>query len=738
MRSQLSWLRVAVAGCVVLAAVPESASAQAKVNPDPQVKPEVTKLVLRGVQRVDIVDLERSIATTATSCRSLIVTLFCLMSHSSYWVNREYLDRTDLTRDIIRIRAYYWLRGFRETTVDTIVTKTGDKQVSVTFDITENPPTLLRRLSIDYDSTLFNERRINKLTLLRAGEPLDFVKLDSMRVLFANEMWSSGHSDATVDTLVTVDKARRLADVHMTLIPNHTTFVGAIEIIGLDKVSRQTVLNSITIRTGDKFRQGDVLESQRNLFESNLFRLAAIEIPPQFDSVKKIAITVSESPLHDAHTALGVTNIDFLQLDGTYSAYNLLGGARRLDISTTVGNILATQLAGHGFFYNPGRDIPGADSGKFLQPTWAASADFRQPAFLHRPANQLGIGGFAHRRSTPGIFIDHGYGGTVTLTNQVRIRAPVSLTYRFEVNRVEAGDVYFCINYGVCDTTTIGGLRSHERLSPASLTGFIDRSDNPLDPTRGYLARIDIEHASSATLSNYAYNRAYLDVAAYDHRGTSSVYAAHLRLGIIRSIGGSVLHPRKEFYAGGASSVRGFASNQLGPRVLTIDPNKLTDTSRAGACTQATVANGSCDVNLIQGLADKEFNPQPLGGTSILEGSIEYRFPIALRRKLTAAVFIDGAVVGSGPLPTLQSFTNITRGTGAITPGFGFRYKSPVGPIRVDIGFSPARVERLPVVTEITLNGERKIVPLTQARTYSPAKTLLDRFTLHFSIGQAY
>jgi hypothetical protein len=172
--------------------------------------------------------------------------------------------------------------------------------------------------------------------------------------------------------------------------------------------------------------------------------------------------------------------------------------------------------------------------------------------------------------------------------------------------------------------------------------------------------------------------------------------------------------------------------------VLTIDPNKLTDTSRTGHCTQATIADGSCDVNAIGGLADKEFNPQPLGGTSLLEGSIEYRFPIALRRRLTAAVFIDGAVVGSGPLPTLQNFTDITRGTGAITPGFGIRYKSAVGPIRVDVGYALPRTERLPVVTEITTNGERKIVPLTQTRSYTPAKKLIDRFTLHFSIGQAY
>jgi outer membrane protein assembly factor BamA len=738
MRLQLSWLRVAVAGFVVLAAVPETASTQAKVNPNPHEAPELKKLVLRGVQHVDIVDLEKSISTQASSCRSLVVALFCLVSHASWLVDRQYLDRGQLARDMIRIRVYYWWRGYRATEVDTIVTPIGPREVAVTFDIKEHEPTIVRRLTIDYDSLVFAEKRIKKLTLLSAGEPLDLIKLDSMRVLFANEMWASGHSDATVDTTVTVDKARRLADLHLTLIPNHATFVGPIEVLGLDKVSRTTVLNAITLRTGDKFRQGDVLQSQRNLFESNLFRLASVEVPPQFDSVKKIGITVSESPLHDAHTSLGLTNIDFLQVDGTYTAYNLLGGARRLDVSTTVGNILATQLAGHGLFYNPGTDIPGADSGKFLQPTWAASVDFLQPAFLQRPSNQAGFSAFAHRQSTPGIFIDRGYGGAVTLTNQVRVRAPVSLTYRFEVNRVDASDVYFCVNFGVCDTTTIGGLRSHQRLSPLSLTGFIDRSDDPLDPTRGYLARVDLEHASSVTLSDYAYNRAYLDVAAYDHHGLNSVYAAHLRLGMVRSLGGSVLHPRKELFAGGASSVRGYGPNQLGPRVLTIDPNKLTDTTRAGHCSLATVANGSCDVNAISGLADKEFNPQPLGGTSLLEGSIEYRFPIALQRKLTAALFVDGAVVGSGPLPTLQNFTDITRGTGAITPGFGIRYKSAVGPIRVDIGFAPSRTEQLPVVTEVTVNGEQKIVPLTHTRSYTPAKTLLERFTLNFSIGQAY
>ncbi len=736
----------AAAGCLLFLAVPVLARAQAKSKDDPRETPEVRKLVFHGVQSVDQVDLEKSIATDATACRNILLTPICLVSRSPYFVTRKYLDRKELATDVLRIRVYYWKHGFRNAEVDTTVTSIGPEQVQVTFDVREGPATRVRRLAIQYDSTLLSDRRVNKLVLLKAGDPLDLVKLDSMRILYANELWSQGHGDAHVDTAIVVDTARKIADVRLQLVPEHATFVGPIVIRGLDRVKETTVLNSITFHTGDAFRQNDMLESQRNLFESGLFRLAAIEVPPQLDSVKTVTIALNESPLHSSHVGVGLTNTEFLQTQATYTAFNFFGGARRLDINGTVEKILATQLAGHGFFHNPGADIPGADAGKYLQPTWSASIEFRQPAFLRRPANQAGFSGFAHRRSTPGIFIDRGFGGTATFTRQVRIRAPASLTYRYEVNRVDAGDAYFCVNYGVCDTLTIASLRSHQTLSPLALTGFIDRSDDPLDPTRGYVARIDLEHASGLTMSDYRYNRGYFDAAAYDHRGRQ-VFSAHLRLGAVHAFSGpdgdAVLHPRKRLYAGGASSVRGYGENQLGPRILAVDPAILTDPARPSACTLASIRDRSCDPDARNEAGtvfrDGDFIPQPLGGTSVAEGSVEYRFPLPLHRKLSGAVFVDGGVVGESQLQTLSDVKNITLGTWAVTPGFGIRYKSPVGPIRVDVGINPRQTEQLAVVTEVLIDGERKIVPLAHPRTYSPAgKTLLDRLTLHFSIGQPY
>src|SRR5205823_8118001 len=144
-----------------------------------------------------------------------------------------------------------------------------------------------------------------------------------------------------------------------------------------------------------------------------------------------------------------------------------------------------------------------------------------------------------------------------------------------------------------------------------------------------------LEHASSVTMSDYRYNRAFLDAALYTHFGraqqgwqtaTPQVFSAHLRLGFVRALGGragggiDLLHPRKRFYAGGAQSVRGYGENQLGPRILTIAPDKLAHAATmAGApasCDPITDAVRYCDPGT-GGLRDVDFNPQPLGGTTL-------------------------------------------------------------------------------------------------------------------------
>jgi outer membrane protein assembly factor BamA len=721
---------------------------------------------LNGVsKRVDIDELKASIFTEPTRCRSFVLNLVCRFTRYRGFEERHYLNRKELQRDVLRIRVFYYKHGFRDAQVDTAVTQLNEKQVAVRFDVTEGAPTVVTDVAVTADSAVFSAKKLDQLTLLKVGKPLDLFVMDSTRVAFQNELWELGYADALVDTSSVVDPLARTARVQVRVVRNRLTTVATIVISGTDQVSTGTVLNSLSFRPGDLFRRSAMIESQRNLYESNLFKLAALEVPESFDSMKTVNVLLREAPLHEARIGGGFNTVDFVQTEGRFTHYNLFGGARRLDISATAGNLFASSLNGKGLFHRQLADtsITG-DAGDFLAPTWQASVELRQPSFLRRPRNALAIGAFAQRRAVPSVVIDKGYGGNLTYTRTLGLRAPASLSYRFEVTRVEAGGPYFCVNFGVCDTTTISALRSHQRLSPLAAQFQVDRSDQPLAPTRGYTARVDLEHASGLTVSDYRYNRAYAEGTLYARMGQrSSVLASHLRVGFVRPLAGSgtigqaVLHPRKRFYAGGSQSVRGYGENQLGPRILTLPREFLLFSKTApgaqGVCDPTSEAIRFCDPNVITDSAgkrvgDDKFTPRPLGGTSLLEGSIEYRFALPFLENLGGAVFLDGAAVGERILDPLgagvRTLADLVRGTYAITPGFGVRYFSSVGPIRVDVGFNPSRAENLAVVTEVTRNGKAEVIPLVYPKLFSPTGTstgigsVLNRFVLHLSIGQAY
>jgi outer membrane protein assembly complex protein YaeT len=731
---------------VVLAFAPSLLFAQRN---DQREAPEVRDLVLNGVHGVGTRDLTRSISTTKSQCKNLLLGLFCFLSKSPTFVDKKYLNRTELRRDVLRLRVFYWKRGYREATVDTAVVRTGPGQVKVVFDIHEGPPTVISTLRVEYDSTLLRERQVKKFLYLRAGDPLNLVVLDTMRLEFQLAMWEKGYGDAQVDTVISVNAEQRKAAVVLRVIPRWLTTVGEITVRGNQSVNAQTIQNSILLRSGRVFRYFDLTESQRNLYESNLFRLALFSVPPRPDSVKNINIDVRETKMREARISGGFNTMDYLQTDGRFTNYNTFGGARRLDVAGTIGNLGARPL-NEDMFQRVKADFQN-DQSAFTQPTWQASASVKQPAWLRKPENALSLGGFAHRRAAPAVYIDRGYGGELAFTRTLAPRASASAAYRFEITRVEAGDVYFCVNYGVCDNPTVTSLRLHQKLNPVQFTASIDRSDVPFSPTKGYIARIDVEHASSLTFSDYRYNRMFAEASAYTHfrypsrDPRSQVLAGHLRVGFVRALasaqtGIELLHPRKRFYAGGSHSVRGYDENQLGPRILTIPKDSLAKVAGCDTTSNATIQ--LCDPNS-SALRTRDFTPRAVGGTSLLEGSVEYRMPFAL--KMEWAVFLDGGIIGGSRLQNLQDIREIVHGSAAITPGVGFRYKSPVGPIRVDLGYNPQRTQDLTVVTTATdATGREVLVPLKSTRKYTNGGTatgfwsLFNQVVLHLSIGQAY
>jgi outer membrane protein assembly factor BamA len=214
-----------------------------------------------------------------------------------------------------------------------------------------------------------------------------------------------------------------------------------------------------------------------------------------------------------------------------------------------------------------------------------------------------------------------------------------------------------------------------------------------------------------------------------------------------------IVPPEKRFYAGGSNSVRGFAQNRLGPQVLFLPrvgelvPPKGSE--EAAPCTAPEMLDLTCDASV---LPDEEFAPRPIGGTYLLEGGVEFRFPIS-HQVWEGATFLDfGQVWGADD--------SVNLGDLEFTPGFGVRYFSPIGPIRVDLAYRFETSNRYQVVTsqirpfDATRDKASDIVTSSDGVDYVPSEELallgprvswgkldrwsFQRFQLHLSIGQAF
>ncbi len=749
----------AIAGFLVVAAGATLTAQQS--DRDEHERPEVTELSVEGVHNVSKAQLEQSLATRASSCKSFLLEPFCLFSESELFVEKHFLDRTELKRDVLRIKVFYWKRGYRSATVDTSVTRDGDGGgVKVKFTVDEGPPTIVRTLAIRRPDQVITAKDVQRTLLLRASRPLDMLDLDSSMTLLRNRLWDEGYADAVLYDTVLVTADGRSAEVRVTIDPKSRTLVDTITIHGNEQITEETIRNMLTIEGGHPYRRRDVLESQRNLYGSNLFSRATISADVVGDSGRNVDIAVTEAPFHRMRLSGGFNTVDFFQLEANFDDYSWLGSGRQLSLNGVVSNIFAPALNGTGIFQNVTGNLTDREAAPYLRLEYEAGADITQP-WWHDARNTLSLNLFIHRRSAPAIFVDRGYGAGATFTRMVAPRSPLTIGYRYELTQVDAGNIYFCVNYGVCQAATIGALRGRHAMSPISAQIFTDRTDDPLSPTHGYTARLQIEHASAFTLSEFRYNRISGEATRYMPVGDDgAVLAARVRFGWVRPLSssanalgyaglgnGDILHPRKRFYAGGSQSVRGYGENQLGPRVLTVDPDSLLahgwvfEANDAGVvtdsvrCTVGSIADGRCSPLHVP---SEDFEPRPTGGTSLIEANIEYRFPIW--KRLGGAVFLDGAYVGEG------SAGDIFKGTGAITPGFGLRYQSPVGPIRIDLGIRPTLTEELPVVTQTTdSSGTPRLASLLLTKSYDPLegsgggfRKVLRRLSLHLSIGQAF
>jgi len=730
---------------------PADARAQDPAQAGP---PRLSEIRFEGNETFPSDSLEVVLRNRESECRSPVfqLLLFCPLGFDFARDERLFHQR-EFPGDVLRLKAYYSERGFREARVDTVVQRPSEDQVKVLFRIEEGPPVIIRSLEVigaaEIPGMAANDLPVQEGD--RFSRPRMTAALDSLTRRLRNQ----GYYDAFVSRDTDYSQNDPYAiDVRFRVDPGPLVRFGEITLEGNELLSDRVIRRMLPFETGQVYSRALRTEGQRNLYNLDLIRSATVSDTLDVErGVVPVRVSVAEGDLHRVRMGAGWSTSECFNQEGRWTSRNFLGGARQLTLRTRLSNEFAESLE---------RACGQAGRGDFGGLNWLVSAEFVQP-WVFDQRYQFRANLFYERQSLQDVFVRRGIGIDLRLARQVGPYTQLSVFYRPELTELEAAEVYFCTSFLACAPSDIQTLQGNNWLSPVGVDLIRDRSDDLLNPTEGYALSLQFEHASGFTGSDFGYNRVTGEAALYRRLSPGHVIALRGAagwvgsgsFGLLGAIEDPIIHPEKRFFVGGANSVRGFAQNQLGPRVLTVDVARLVQPPEGDPiCEVNEILALTCDAG---SLPSGDFDtPRPTGGKVMVQGGAEYRFPL-FSDHFQGAAFLD---VG-------RVWADSERGDDTrweFTPGFGFRYLSPIGPLRLDLGYRFIDRQPLQVVTsqlrfpregeDLSLIPDEQKIDFMNGDVFVITEELavleprvpfgpdpgfsLGRFQIHFSIGQAF
>jgi len=257
-----------------------------------------------------------------------------------------------------------------------------------------------------------------------------------------------------------------------------------------------------------------------------------------------------------------------------------------------------------------------------------------------------------------------------------------------------------------------------EGRSALSASATFPSVNNPLDPTRGH--RTTVQATVSAQLLGSSESQQFLQLVAnrawYRTLSRQAVLSFRLRAGAmwapLTSFNGqektNYIPPANRFYAGGPNDVRGYQLNGLGPiNYLIVNDSVTIDTTNPGNTP----------------IPDGQVSYSPIGGNMLGVGNVELRLPSpVLGRVFRWVMFVD-----AGMLWDRYQNTPELR----VTPGVGLRLVTPLGPVRLDVGYNGYAQQP----GALYLSQNDAVVRIRDS--YTPSGNP-DRFVFHFAVGQPF
>ncbi len=678
----------------------------------------VRGLSFEGNHAIDDYTLSTAIATTNSSTFAT--------SPFLRWLGlgeKRSFNELEFRRDVVRLLLLYRQSGYMNAVVDTLVRREG-RDVYLKFRIYEGDPVRLAALDVLGLDSILDVRRLKRDLPLQVGDPFNRVLFQTSADTIVSRLKNLGYPYADILRNFDVDVAALRAVATVEAIPGPRMRVGQVVISGADQVDTGTVRRMLSVKPGDWFRQDQLYVTQRDLYGLGMFRSVNVVLadttPPTGDSTVRVLVRVSEAPRHRLRVGAGYGSLDCFRVQSGWTAYDFLGGARSLDLTGQLSKLGVGVPANAGFKQNvchPLQDDPTSDTANYN-----ATLTLRQPAFLS-PRHWASFAVFAERRSEFKAYTRQAVGANVAVTFNARRDVPVTVGYSYSVGRTTADPVVLCVRYLLCNESDQAFLVNRRPFGAITISGARARVNSVLDPSAGSVTQVTLVHASRYVLSDtlYEFNRGELEVSKYYPLSRRSVLAWRIRGGTILPqrislLGQSVkfVPPDQRFYAGGPNSVRGYARNELGPRVYVTDSIGVQG-------TDTTYRN---------------LRASPTGGNTVVTANLELRVPSPIfPDRVRLGLFVDvGQVWERGD--TLTAVSGLR-----VTPGLGLRFVTPLGPVRLDAAYSGYPQEPGPLYLLNTTNKSLTAVLDPAGKQVSLRPRLPGfwrRVVVQFAVGQAF
>jgi outer membrane protein assembly factor BamA len=700
---------VAAVACALLCA----ATLQLSAQETPRV---VRQLDFEGNRAIPDEVLASAIATTNSSwfARAFLIRSLGLGE-------KRYFDEQEFKRDVVRLVVLYRRSGYPHVEVDTLVRRT-PVNVYVTFRIKEGEPIRVTSLTITgLDSLPEKIRRETLVDLpLHTGDPFNRFVMQTTADTITRRLRDRGRPTARVFTSFETNKEAETATIAFDAVPGKNAAIGSVEVVGTNRVEPQLVRSLIVSRPGRVYSQDELYQSQRNLYSSDLFRFATVNIDsakfqPTADSVP-LLVQVSEARRRRIRGGIGYGTDDCFRGSLGWTTRNFLGsGGRILDLTSQISKVGVGRPLDLGL----DRSICGnsrEDSVGSAKVNFSLGASIRRPAFLSTN-NTIAVSLFTERRSEFKVYLRQETGTSIILRRETpKRRYPLSLAYTLAYGHTEATPESFCASFNACTPDLVARLRQNAVLATLTASGSIPQVNNPLDPSRGSVSSLELTWSSRflGSSSFQQFFRTVADYSWYRPIGRAAVFSWRVRGGAIfaptvdvATQSGNFIPPDQRFYAGGPNDVRGFDRNELGAVVYVV-PQGEVDT--------AAIENRAIDPNRVTVAAT--------GGNTLTVGNVELRVPSPVfSSRLRLAAFVDAGGVwdrGSGNPAVIR-----------VTPGAGIRLTTPLGPARLDVAYNPYKLQSGPLFQVDTLGN------LTEVQS-SYVKARGSKFTFHVAVGQAF